>query len=162
MQTNQWTDLLTDMKGTKCYFLLDSSLRMRWMCTNNLRESITQWKTLQLKKYCIGQGRRSGVRSNIRSCGIHSGRSGIVSGFSKYFVRMMSRNGSVGIATGWVSGVRLPTAVKYLSPPHRVQTGTGCPPSLYQMGTGGSFPGAKEARASSYHALPHLPNTRIM
>jgi hypothetical protein len=64
----------------------------------------------------------------------------------------MGRDSSVGIATGYrlddrTIGVRFSEGAVYFSLHHRVQTGSGAHPASYTMGTGGSFPGGKAARA---------------
>jgi hypothetical protein len=51
-----------------------------------------------------------------------------------------SRDGSVGIATGWTARVRLPAGHDFYLP-HSVQTGSGAHPASYPVGTGGDFPG---------------------
>jgi hypothetical protein len=53
----------------------------------------------------------------------------------------------VGIATGWMARVRLPTGPKDFSLFHSVQTISGAHPASYTMGTGGSFTGGKVAEA---------------
>jgi hypothetical protein len=50
------------------------------------------------------------------------------------------------IAVGYGYGVRVP-AGQELSLLDIVQTGSGAHPASYPMGTGGSFPGGKAARA---------------
>jgi hypothetical protein len=60
-----------------------------------------------------------------------------------------SRDSSVGIATGWTTGVRFPAGARDFSLLHRVQTGSGAHPASYTIGTGGSFPGDKAAGAWS-------------
>jgi hypothetical protein len=62
------------------------------------------------------------------------------------------RDSSVGIATGYglddrCSRVRFPRGAGNFSLHHRVQNGSGAQPAFYPMGTGGSFPGSKAARA---------------
>jgi hypothetical protein len=63
-----------------------------------------------------------------------------------------NRSGSVGIATGYGfddrgSRVRFPEGHGTFSLLHRVQTGSGAQPTSYLMGTRGSFPESKVARA---------------
>jgi hypothetical protein len=63
-----------------------------------------------------------------------------------------SRDSSVGIALGYGlddrgSRVRLPAGAANFSLHHRVQIGSGAHPASYPMGTRGSFPGGKAARA---------------
>jgi hypothetical protein len=58
----------------------------------------------------------------------------------------------VGIALGyglddWGSRVRFPAGAGNFSLHHRVQNGSGAHPVSYPMGTRGSFPGGKAARA---------------
>jgi hypothetical protein len=54
---------------------------------------------------------------------------------------------SIGIATGWTTGVRLPTGTRDFSLLYSVQTGSEAHPASYPMGIGGSFPGGKETEA---------------
>jgi hypothetical protein len=63
-----------------------------------------------------------------------------------------SRDSSVGIALGyglddWSSRIRFPAGAENFSLHHRVQNGSGAHPSSYPMGTRGSLPGGKAARA---------------
>jgi hypothetical protein len=63
-----------------------------------------------------------------------------------------SRDSSVGIALGYGlddrgSEVRFPAGDGNFSLSHRVQNGSGAHPASYPMGTRGSFPGGKAARA---------------
>jgi hypothetical protein len=63
-----------------------------------------------------------------------------------------SRDSSVGIALGYGledrgSTVRFPAGAGNFSLHHRVQNGSGAHPASYPMGTSGSFPGGKAARA---------------
>jgi hypothetical protein len=63
-----------------------------------------------------------------------------------------SRDSSVGIALGYGlddrgSRVRFPAEAGNFSFHHSVQNGSGTHPASYQMGTSGSFPGGKAARA---------------
>jgi hypothetical protein len=63
-----------------------------------------------------------------------------------------SRDTSVGIALDYGlddggSRVRFPAGAGNFSLHRRVQNGSGAHPASYRMGTGGSFPGGKEARA---------------
>jgi hypothetical protein len=63
-------------------------------------------------------------------------------------------NSSVGIALDYRLGdrgsrVRFPAGAENCSLCHRVQNGSGDLPASYPMGTRGSFPGSKEAGASS-------------
>jgi hypothetical protein len=69
-----------------------------------------------------------------------------------YTFLIMSRDNSVGIATGyWLGdqmiGVRFPAGAGNFSLRHHVQTGSGARPEFYPMGKGGSFPGGKAAGA---------------
>jgi hypothetical protein len=61
----------------------------------------------------------------------------------------MSRVSSVGIPMGYRLDARgsIPSRAKYVSLLHSDQTGFGTHPVSYPMGTGGSFPGDKAARA---------------
>jgi hypothetical protein len=64
----------------------------------------------------------------------------------------VSRDSSVGIALGYGlddrgSMVRFPAGAGNFSLHHRVQNGSRAQPASYPMGTGGSFPGGKAARA---------------
>jgi hypothetical protein len=66
-----------------------------------------------------------------------------------------SRDSSVDIVTGYglayrMIGVRFPAGAGNFPLRHRVQTGSGTHPSSYPMGTGGSFPEGKAARAWSW------------
>jgi len=47
----------------------------------------------------------------------------------------------------WMIGFRLPAGAGNFSLDHHVQTGYGAYPASYPMGTGGSFPVDKAARA---------------
>jgi hypothetical protein len=63
---------------------------------------------------------------------------------------IISRNGSVGIATGFglddrMIGVRFPVAAVNFSHGHLVHTGSEAHPASYPIGTGASFPGDKAA-----------------
>jgi hypothetical protein len=65
---------------------------------------------------------------------------------------MMSRDRSVGIATGYglddrMIGVRFPAGSGSFSFRRRVQTVSGAHPASYPMGTRSSFPGGKAAGA---------------
>jgi hypothetical protein len=62
--------------------------------------------------------------------------------FQRTARRYSIRDNSVGIATGWTTGVRCLAGVRDFSLLHSVQTGSGDPAS-YRMGTGGSFTGGK-------------------
>jgi hypothetical protein len=58
----------------------------------------------------------------------------------------------LGIVTGYglndrMIGVRFPTGDGNFSLHHRIQTGSGAHPPSYPVGTGGSFPQGKAARA---------------
>jgi hypothetical protein len=64
----------------------------------------------------------------------------------------LSRDTSVSIVLGyrldnWGSRVRFPAGAGNFSPHHRIQNGSGAHPASYPMGTRGSFPGGKAARA---------------
>jgi hypothetical protein len=66
--------------------------------------------------------------------------------------RKQNRDSSVGIALGYGldgrgSRVRFPAGAGNFSLHHRVQNGSGAPPTSYPRGTGGSFPGGKAAGA---------------
>jgi hypothetical protein len=66
-----------------------------------------------------------------------------------------SRDSSVGIALGYGlddrgSRVRFPAGAGDFSLYHRVQNGSGVHPASYAMGTRGSSPGDKVARAWSW------------
>jgi hypothetical protein len=50
-----------------------------------------------------------------------------------------SRDRSVGIASGWMAGVRFPVGARYLLLLHSVQTGSGAHLASYLMGNGGDF-----------------------
>jgi hypothetical protein len=77
-------------------------------------------------------------------------------GKSKY-LEIRKKFQGVGIAqwysavlrAGW-SRVRVPVRTGNFSLHHRVQTGSGAHPACYPMGTRGSFPGGKAARAWSW------------
>jgi hypothetical protein len=63
-----------------------------------------------------------------------------------------SCDSSIGIALGyglddWGSRIRFLEGAGNFSLHHRVQNGSGAHPASYPMGTGGSFPGGKAARA---------------
>jgi hypothetical protein len=63
-----------------------------------------------------------------------------------------SRDSSVGIALGYGlddrgSRVRFPAGAEDFSLHHCVQNGSGAHPASYPVGTRGSFPGGKAARA---------------
>jgi hypothetical protein len=69
-----------------------------------------------------------------------------------FFQQRENRDSSVGIATGYGlddrgSRVRFPAGAGNFSLHQRVQNGSGTHPASYPMGTGGSFPGGKAARA---------------
>jgi hypothetical protein len=49
-------------------------------------------------------------------------------------------NSSLGIATGYTAGVRLPVGERDVSLLHSVQTGSGVHPASYPMGIGGALP----------------------
>jgi hypothetical protein len=55
-----------------------------------------------------------------------------------------SRDSVVGIGTGYALDYRR-VVFREFSLLHAVQTGSGVHPTSYPMGTGGSFPGGKEA-----------------
>jgi hypothetical protein len=66
-----------------------------------------------------------------------------------------SHDSSVDIALGYGpddqgSRVRFPVGAGNFSLHHRVQNGSGAHPASYPMGTRGSFPGGKAARAWSW------------
>jgi hypothetical protein len=68
------------------------------------------------------------------------------------FLIQLSRDSSVGIATGYglddrTIGVRFPVGAGNCSLRHRVQTGSGAHPASYPMGIGNSFTGSKAAGA---------------
>jgi hypothetical protein len=72
---------------------------------------------------------------------------------------MVSRNSSVGIATGYGlddQGRREFESRwgKKFSLLHIVQTGSGVHPTSYKMGTGGSFPGVKRQEREADHSPP--------
>jgi hypothetical protein len=62
---------------------------------------------------------------------------------SKSVLRNRSRDSSVGIATGWTDGVRLPAGARDFSLLHSVQTNCGAHPASYPMGTVVTRPGVK-------------------
>jgi hypothetical protein len=49
-------------------------------------------------------------------------------------------------ATGWMIGIRFTAGVRNYPLLYSVQTGSGCHPVSYRMGTVGDFPGGKAAR----------------
>jgi len=64
----------------------------------------------------------------------------------------MSRDSSVGLATGYglddrMISARFSVGAGNFSLHHRVQTSSGAHSVSYKLGTGGSFPGSKAARA---------------
>jgi hypothetical protein len=68
------------------------------------------------------------------------------------YVREISRDGTVGIATGYGlddrgKEVRFPEEAGDFSLLHHVQTSTGAQPASYLMGTWGSIHGGKAAEA---------------
>jgi hypothetical protein len=74
--------------------------------------------------------------------------------FCVWYETWKGRDSSVGIALGyWLddrgSRVRFPAGAGNFSL-HRVQNGSGAHPAPYPMGTRGSFPGGKVARAWSW------------
>jgi hypothetical protein len=96
----------------------------------------------------------------------------------KYVAKDSSRDSSVGIATGWTAGVRLP-AVQDFSLLHSVQTGSGTHPASYPVTSGftpppppdgESFPGVRRpwreadrsppssAEVKKGGAIPPLPH----
>jgi hypothetical protein len=60
-----------------------------------------------------------------------------------------SRDSSVGIETGWTSGIRFPAGSRNVFLLYSAQTGLGAQSAFYSMGTGGSFPGGKAVGARS-------------
>jgi hypothetical protein len=75
--------------------------------------------------------------------------------FEYTLVQCKSRDSSVGIVLaygldGRGSRVRFPAGAENCSLHHRVQNGSGAHPASYPMGTRGSFPGGKAARAWSW------------
>jgi hypothetical protein len=71
----------------------------------------------------------------------------------------MSRDSSVGIATGYgvggrMIGVRFPVAAGKFSLHHRVQTGSGAHPASYPMGNGALSLGVKRRGRDADHSPP--------
>jgi hypothetical protein len=63
------------------------------------------------------------------------------------------RDSSVNMVTRLrAAGFRFPAGTGNFSLHHRVQTGSGAHLASYPMGTGGSFPGGKTARAEVKNA----------
>jgi hypothetical protein len=60
---------------------------------------------------------------------------------------LRNRDGSLGIATDWTTGVRFPLGARDFSVLQSVQTGSGLHSASYPMGTEGSFPWDKAVRA---------------
>jgi hypothetical protein len=54
-----------------------------------------------------------------------------------------SRASVVGIAMGWVAGIRFPARARDFFLLHSFQTGSGAHPASYPMGTGSPFLGLK-------------------
>jgi hypothetical protein len=61
--------------------------------------------------------------------------------FNNIIVYIKNRDISVGIATGWMDGVRFPAGARDYSFLHSDQTGSGAHPTSYPMGTRDSFQG---------------------
>jgi hypothetical protein len=77
------------------------------------------------------------------------------------FRRNMSRDGVVGIATGY----KLEFESRYgqeFSPLHVIQTVSGAHPASYPMGTVGSFPGVKRTRCEADRSPPSSAEVKKM
>jgi hypothetical protein len=79
----------------------------------------------------------------------------VITNLFLYAVLIKSCDSSVGIALGYGLDdrgcrVRFPAVAGNFSLHHRVQNGSGSHPASYPMGTSGSFPGGKAARAWSW------------
>jgi hypothetical protein len=61
--------------------------------------------------------------------------------------KKMNRDSSVGIGTGWTTGVPFQAGARDFSLPYVVQTGSGAHAASYPMRTGSSFPSGKAAEA---------------
>jgi hypothetical protein len=64
----------------------------------------------------------------------------------------MSRDSTVGIATGWTAGVRFPARARDISLLHSVHTSSEAHPASYPVGTGGSFTGVKRPGREADHS----------
>jgi hypothetical protein len=65
----------------------------------------------------------------------------------------MSRDGSVGISTGWTARVRFLTVQDFYFL-HRIQTGSGAHPASYPKLQGGSVLGVNRPRSEANHLPP--------
>jgi hypothetical protein len=66
------------------------------------------------------------------------------------------------LTTGWTTGVPFQSEANNFSSSLSVQTGSEAHPHSYPMGTGCSFPGAKERLGRDADHSPHLvPNSRM-
>jgi hypothetical protein len=84
--------------------------------------------------------------------GVHTVQYRLIDKYIMSLCLRMSRDSSVGIATGYglddrMFGVRFPVRAGNFSLRHYVQTGSGAHPASYPMGTEGSFHGGKAAEA---------------
>jgi hypothetical protein len=82
-------------------------------------------------------------------------------------MKTMSRDSSVGIATGYglddQGGLDFKSRLgKKFSLLHIVQTGSGVHPTSYKMGTGGSFPGVKQQGREADHSPPTSAEVKKM
>jgi hypothetical protein len=80
------------------------------------------------------------------------------------FTFLESRDSSIGIATGWTTGVIFLAGTIDFSLLHRVQADPGAHPASYTMGTGGfslrvNHPGREANDAKNREAISPLCNT---
>jgi hypothetical protein len=72
-----------------------------------------------------------------------------------------STDSSVGIATGWKTGVRFPTGTVDFPRLYSAQTSSEAHPVSFPMGTVRTLPGAKLPERNSYHSILRVSSAEV-